>query len=993
MNARQSVLLVASAVIAAVSFEAFAQGPAPGVAPAAGPPVATVGGHPISREDWERRSELAIAEFGKRNSSGELPAELRDLVRRQVLESQIRIELLVLEARRTGVTVPAQEAEAMLKQDAFFNPGGRFDEQRYVTVRTTQADRFNAAIASIREQLAARKLNARLEARFRPSDDSLRRALGRTLTRATFDDLSLRRSDFDGSYPEPRERDVLDWYASHHAEFERPDRASLTVVFVNSPGLSDSIRALPGGAEAWTRRMKNLADSILTQVQGGATLEQAAGFLGPRPGTVVTSDNFPGYWRAGEDVNRELFRPGNVGKVLPRALPAAEGWLVVRVDQVTPAHVAPLHEVAREIRGTLRRDRRTNQHEYDLQALYARVRDSLAAPGWRFRIAVADTADEPVAPPTDAELDRYYRGHLADYSGFDSRSGGIVSRPFAEVKEEIRTRWYAERRRIGTRLRAEAVLKAWTAGRRDNRAERVVKLSEIGPVVRGSVLDPAPGMSALSDSVWAYADPRGPGLVASGAGWVVWQAAGRVDRAVPSLEQARPLLVKRLAELKEAQDEAGARRLFDADAAAFSGGNTVYFSRFSITPAQPMDVPLTRAEVEQYHRDHIDKYSAPELVTARHILVAPANASPEADRAARTRAEELLRRAEAGEDFAKLARQYSDDPATKEKGGDLGTFGRGTMLDGFERAVFALSPGEYAPQPVRTTLGWHVIYCMDHVPAVVHNLDWIYAMVGSDAAHAKAARIAAARADSFTRVLRDGAQAKAVAAKLGFEISSVRKPVGESSSNEGLAEYFRRLDHAKPGEIVPRSDRMPGSNFWVTWVDSIGRTGTPGWDEARTAAIAEYRRGAGARALDAKIAEMDSLGASGWSLDSLAALWGGLERVDDLPAGRGLGGLGGAAVLDSLLFEGPGHQALAVGAESGWARFPGGAARVRLLARTEPSREQMLARIENERAAAIERRMQVYFAGLKDRWPVRILDARMRSVAAAQAPQPEPARR
>ena len=94
MNARQAVLLATMAVVAAVSIEAFAQGP-PSAAPPAAPPkpaVATVGPRPIARDEWERRSEMAIAEFSKRNSTGELPPELRDLIRRQVLESQIRIE-------------------------------------------------------------------------------------------------------------------------------------------------------------------------------------------------------------------------------------------------------------------------------------------------------------------------------------------------------------------------------------------------------------------------------------------------------------------------------------------------------------------------------------------------------------------------------------------------------------------------------------------------------------------------------------------------------------------------------------------------------------------------------------------------------------------------------------------------------------------------------------------------------------------------------------
>ena len=988
MNARQAVVVAALAVVTAASIEALAQGrsPAAGGAAPAKPSVATVGTRPIPREDWERRCALALEEFSRHNAGGELPAEVKDLVRRQVLESQVRIELLVLEAKRTGVTASPLEAEAVLKQDPFFNPGGKFDEQRFLAVKTTQAANFNTAIAALQEQLAARRLNGQVEARFRPSEDSLRRAATRTLSRVTVDHLSLRRADFDGSYPEPRESEVLEWYAAHRADYQRPDRASLTVVFVNSPGLSDSIRALPGGAEGWTKRMKAMADSILGEVRAGATLEAAAGFLGPRPNTVVTSDNFPGYWRSDEAQNRQLFDPRNEGRVIPQALPAADGWLVVRVDDVVPAHVAPLRDVAREIRGLLRRDRRVNHAEREERALFARVRDSLAAPGWRFRLAVADTADERIPEPGDAELDRYYRGHLADYSGFDAKSGGIVSRPLSEVRNEVRARWYAERRRIETRLRAEALLRAWRSGKRDAKLEAALRVRESGPLVAGALLDDASGMRALSDTVWTYADPRGPGMVPVGRGWALWVAIGREDRAVPSFEQARPLLARRLAEARSAEEEQGGRRVYDANPSRFGGGDVVHFTRFPVTPVAAINVPLTREEVERYHREHLDKYSAPELVTARHILVAPAGTSAEADRAARARAEDLLRRARSGEEFAKLARENSDDPATKDKGGDLGTFGRGTMMDAFERAVFALSPGDYAPEPVRTPLGWHVIYCSDHAPVVVHDLDWIYAMVGSDAAREKASRMAAARADSFTRALRGPADARAAAARYNLTLFTLSKRVGESSPSPALAEYFARLDRAKPGDMIPRSEKMPGSDFWVTWVDSIRPSGTPAWEDARTAAIDLYRQGAGERELAAKQAELDSLFAAGWSLDSVGTLWGGLERLADAQPGRGLGSLGGGATLDSLLLDGGGRAPLAAGKESGWLALPNGVARVRLVARHEPTREQVLARVENDRAAAVERGLIGYFERLKQRWPVRILDARMRSVATAQPP-------
>jgi NIMA-interacting peptidyl-prolyl cis-trans isomerase 1 len=104
----------------------------------------------------------------------------------------------------------------------------------------------------------------------------------------------------------------------------------------------------------------------------------------------------------------------------------------------------------------------------------------------------------------------------------------------------------------------------------------------------------------------------------------------------------------------------------------------------------------------------------PARVAARHVLVmhrgserVPAGITRTRDEA-RARAEEVLRKARAGEDFAQLARTYSDEPGAASSGGDLGDFGPGQMVPPFERAAFALAVNAIS-DVVETDFGFHVI--------------------------------------------------------------------------------------------------------------------------------------------------------------------------------------------------------------------------------------------------------------------------------------------
>jgi peptidyl-prolyl cis-trans isomerase D len=117
-------------------------------------------------------------------------------------------------------------------------------------------------------------------------------------------------------------------------------------------------------------------------------------------------------------------------------------------------------------------------------------------------------------------------------------------------------------------------------------------------------------------------------------------------------------------------------------------------------------IELTEDELFDYYEANPDEFSQEEQVRARHILLQVG--SERTDQQAEEQMLAIRGRLDAGEDFAALATELSDDPGSKTQGGDLGFFGRGQMIDEFEEAAFNAQPGEVVG-PVKTNFGYHLI--------------------------------------------------------------------------------------------------------------------------------------------------------------------------------------------------------------------------------------------------------------------------------------------
>ncbi|PYM89724.1 MAG: hypothetical protein DME08_24610 [Candidatus Rokuibacteriota bacterium] len=167
--------------------------------------------------------------------------------------------------------------------------------------------------------------------------------------------------------------------------------------------------------------------------------------------------------------------------------------------------------------------------------------------------------------------------------------------------------------------------------------------------------------------------------------------------------------------------------------------------------------------------EELQAYVKPKKARAAHILVRVSETGgSEAEDKAKAKIADVIRRAKAGEDFAKLAREVSEDPGTKDKGGDLGLVGKGEMVPAFEQAVFELKKGDVSPEPVRTPFGYHAIKVSEVQDGGKKPLKEVAAPIRERLQAEAADRGARARADEVRTTLLGAGDFTAEAKKLGL---------------------------------------------------------------------------------------------------------------------------------------------------------------------------------------------------------------------------------
>lgn len=320
-------------------------------------------------------------------------------------------------------------------------------------------------------------------------------------------------------------------------------------------------------------------------------------------------------------------------------------------------------------------------------------------------------------------------------------------------------------------------------------------------------------------------------------------------------------------------------------------------------------LPVDDKEIASYYKDHMDEFREQEKAHAAHILIRiPANGGAEAEARAKLTAEQVAKLARSGADFATLAKKYSEDPGSKDKGGDLGWFERGRMVKEFEEAVFGHKPGEIVG-PIKSQFGYHVIKVEGFRPARVRPLAEVKDQVKFRLLEGRAAAEGESRAAALARrVEREKPDSDEAWEKLASQDEAVNSfvspPFGAKDIIPGVGqspELVKAVFAAKTGDI---GGPVPISRGWLIWqLKEIHPAGVPPLDEIKDKVAGSVVREKALRMAEEKAAELAKAWKAGKDIEKLAKKTGAtVTPVKGHKRGQPIAGLGPSNVLDDAVF-------------------------------------------------------------------------------------------
>jgi peptidyl-prolyl cis-trans isomerase D len=404
----------------------------------------------------------------------------------------------------------------------------------------------------------------------------------------------------------------------------------------------------------------------------------------------------------------------------------------------------------------------------------------------------------------------------------------------------------------------------------------------------------------------------------------------------------------------------------DADLEAFFKKNAARYANavpeertityFAFTPN---DVPggvqqPTQQEIHQYYNAHQSEYATPEQAKSRHILIKVApGADAKADAAAKAKAEELLKQIQGGANFADLAKKNSDDPGSKDSGGELGFAQRGHMVPEFDNAIFTQKIGD--TKIVKSQYGYHLVQVEERTPAHTQALNEVLPTIQATLIRQKSATAQENFARALTsEAIKNGLQKTAEAHHLQLVTTPPINAQGVIPALPDGTQLISRAFESKQGD--PAQSAPTGEGYAIFQVTGIKAAHAPTFADWKSHVADDYRNEQAPALLSQKTAELAAKAKAENDLAKAAKEVGATVKSSDLvgPTGQ-VPDLGAVGQVAPQLFD------MTPGTISGPINASRTGVVAKLIDKQEPSADEMAKNLDQTRDQILEQKRQEVF--------------------------------
>jgi len=387
---------------------------------------------------------------------------------------------------------------------------------------------------------------------------------------------------------------------------------------------------------------------------------------------------------------------------------------------------------------------------------------------------------------------------------------------------------------------------------------------------------------------------------------------------------------------------------------------------FAFTPEQlPGGAPQpSQQEIKQYFDQHASDYTVPEQARSRHILIKVAKgADAKTDAAAKAKAEGILKQILGGANFAELAKKNSDDPGSKDAGGELGFSRRGAMVAEFDNAIFTQKIGD--TKIVKSQFGYHIVQVEERQVAHAQPLNEVLPTIKTTLINQKTAQAA----DAYARTLADEAMKNGLektAAAHHLELTTT-PPVGSRGVIAALPDATQILAKAfesKQGD-PPQFAKTGEEGYAIFQVTGIAPAHAPSFAEYKSKIADDYRDEQLPGLLSRKTGELAEKAHAMNDLAKAAKAVGAAVKTSDLVSQTGqVPDLGAVGQVAPQLFD------LKPGDISGPINAGRTGVVAKLVDKEEPAADEIASHFDQTRDQILEQRrsetFSVFMSGVMD---------------------------